>query len=470
MTIVETLGELARATLWPMPSTMQRAPLRLDEAGALVHAPWRVLAGVVTAAFLLFCVARRRQPTVVVGALLLSCLWFPVSNVLPTRQVWLLSERFTYVPHLAVVLLLGTATAAIDRPWLRRAALALPIVLLSPQAIARTLELRTPDAFWEREHAIDPDAPMPLKHMAHAALRASRSDDALALAVRGARTAWSYAGQEVIGDSLGATAGEAMSNLTVDRDRAAVARVHAFFVALLSGTDRAELATPRGAVSVPAGARASLAADAMLPVTLEWAARAAARAGACNRAVALLTDPASRPSPRGALVFARCERWDEALAMITALDAARGASMSPRLREAQRALSTPAVDILQQAILRANARTLLGDNLGALAELEQWRGELLAHAPSLLAENVGRRTRAGRGRAAQRGAAGGRSSRAGGPMATKPRASLSVASAGPLYSRGPYAPLRPRRAASRCRCRRRHRGRAAGRVRAGSSA
>lgn len=386
--IVETLGELSRATLWPMPSTMQRAPLRLDEAGALVHAPWRVVVGVGTGAVLLFCAARRARPSLAVGAVLLAALWFPVSNVIPTRQVWLLSERFTYVPHLAVALLLGVATSAIARPWLRRAALALPIVLLSPHAVARTLELRSPDGFWEREHAIDPDAPMPLKHMAHAALRASRSEDALALAIQGSRTARTYAGQEATAVSLAATAGEAMSNLTPDRDRAAVAAVHDFFVALLSGTGRATLATPRGSVSVPAGSRDALVADAMLPVTIEWSARAAARAGACDRALTLLADTAARPSVRGALVLARCDRWDAASTMATKLDAQRAAPvLAPRLREAAAALAREATT-LGHAVARSNARTLLEDDRGALAELSPWREELLVQAPELLAEKM----------------------------------------------------------------------------------
>jgi hypothetical protein len=169
MLALETIGHAATALIVCFEAHLLRGPIGFSGPDALLREPGMAVAG--GAFVLVLALAAWRAPRVRPAAALLAVTLFPVSNIIPAGLESRMSDRFLYVPSLAVALgmaaLLASA-AAFRAVALGLSAGAVGLMLVSSR---RALVFRSSDALWSWERAHGDRATTVLHHAAQAALR-----------------------------------------------------------------------------------------------------------------------------------------------------------------------------------------------------------------------------------------------------------------------------------------------------------
>jgi hypothetical protein len=402
---LETLGEFVRIVLFPIPLSVQRAPIRLDATLGLVHDPWRLALGAAALAVIAVSIAAlRKGPGVArksVGVVLTAAALVPVSNLVSARAVFLFAERFAYVP------LMGLAFSIV--PTIRPRALGLAAWTLVLGAsfllsVGHTRDFLDDRSLWKHELAINPKDPLGLRFAYEDAIRRHDQRAALDFALRGyeASSGWPVPRPDRV--DFAARAARSLELVTLDADTGSLHEIVEFYRTFLGGRGMARLerpttleplgntrrgGDPRRGISIAieadgAEAKSFRQSDPSRMASLNlWAAAAASRLAECDFALPLARDglPGTEDTNgrvSAALVLARCSAWDEALVVARGLEM-QNASLAELRRNLEwaRAVASEDHSSLAGALRWSRAQTLLLNRGAAYRALVPWRTDIL---------------------------------------------------------------------------------------------
>jgi hypothetical protein len=389
---IETIGEFARVAVFPYPPSIERAPIRVDDAFHVLHDPPRLALGLVALAVLVAGAFAKWPETTWrrAGWLLGIAALVPVSNLVSARNVFLFAERFAYVP------LMGFALFALPRApkgW-TLAAWSLVLAACFTLSAAHTAHFLDDGSLWAHELEVHPKDPLALRFACEDAMRRHDDKMALELALRGydAAAGWPVPRPDRV--EFAVRAARSLELLALDHDRATLEAISDFYRALVDRQGVALLdrvSPPLRVDAVDPEAKLFFDGDPHRVATTKlWASVTATRLGDCPRALALLHDylhqqgdPPGRVS--AVLVLARCREWDEALPLARALAAtdARHETLVTNLEWARSVLGSgwlldaPAVTSADRALECSRAFTLLLDRGRAYRVLTEWEPALL---------------------------------------------------------------------------------------------
>jgi len=391
---LETIGEFAQIVFLPLHLSIQRAPIRVDDAYRVIHDTARLTAGaaflaVVTIALLAW--NKRGSTARIVGCLLGLVALMPVANIAAAKMVFLFAERFAYIPLMGFALcLLPSARLGWQTlvPW---SAVLVACAIGSARHTRHFLDDRR---LWQHELAENPKQPLALRLACQEAMKRQRYDESLHLALRGYEAArgWPVAQPDRVEFAL--RAARSLESLTLDANRSALEQVAEFYDTFFRASGTARIDIDPVHVAIDAGgseAQNFRQRDAPRLAQVElWRALVAARLDRCEGAIAGVRDYLARtaePSGRvsAVLVLARCSQWGEARAATSALDATQ-----PAIAELVRNLAwiegnaARVQDDLDSALRWSRARTLLLDRGGAYRALVPWRDVILAEEDGTL--------------------------------------------------------------------------------------
>ena len=328
---------------------------------------------------------------VAVGLLLAVFLFLPTANLRPTRMAVLTAERFTYLPSL------GLALALVGVLPRRReivgkvvyACLGVGLVGAVTTSALHTDNLRDEKNLWAHELKVHPTLPTAVRAALQVAIAERRYDDALELAARGCQggKAWTLSHPFDVEFTL--YAAHILEARTLDRDTASLNAIAEFVRAFFLTKTQATLETSAGTFVTHGGRKPAAWLRATAPARFAGfqaiGARALARVGDCDGALALarearsdLLEPASWTT--AILVLARCEAWDEAIALTSKLpEGPARAELEANLRGSREALAEigDAKDI-DAAIIRSRVGGMLLDRRRAFAALAEHEEALRA--------------------------------------------------------------------------------------------
>lgn len=384
---LETLGEAARVVVAPWPLSVQRAPLRLF-GGAIMHDPWRLVLGVACLLSLTVGVVLtwRRRPIVAMGILLFGATLLPVSNLVPTGQMWLVSERFLYMPLLGLLLAASALVGAARTPRLRSLTWGLPAVgavLFAIADVRHTRDFHDEASLWRHELELDPTNPTANRFAATVALAEGRYRDALAASERALGAMPSYLWLNETAESAVLWA-EARAVLVQTRPLERLEALRTFFELVRTGRGSATIEELALSFDERSGSLRQL--RAVSPGIVRRAGLNAAalsvRVGDCPRGVrALRRVDRAISTPRDlflvARLAARCGEWVLAGEVASLLPGDGATALQRDLATAQRALAM-APDSVEAAVARSQALHFLHADDAALVELAPFVGEVTA--------------------------------------------------------------------------------------------
>ena len=383
---LETLGEFARIVLFPIPLSVQRAPIRLDAAHGLVHDPWRLALGAAAIAVIVLAIAALRRGLGAahksVGCLLAAAALVPVSNLVSARAVFLFAERFAYVP------LMGLALSVIPTTRPRALGLAAWTLVLGASffcSAGHTRDFLDDRSLWKHELAVNPRDPLGLRFACEDAMRRHDERAALGFALRGyeASSGWPVPRPDRV--DFAARAARSLELVTLDADTGSLQEIVGFYRTLLVGRGTARL--QRISIAIEAdGAEAKnfRQSDPSRVASLKlWAAVAASRLADCDFALPLAREslPGIEEINRrvsAALVLARCSAWEDALLVARGLET-QDASLAELRRNLEWARSVAGEDYasLAGALRWSRAQTLLLNRGPAYVALVPWQADIL---------------------------------------------------------------------------------------------
>ncbi len=186
--VLETFGRYAKSIVWPAGLSVQQGLMHTVKGHFVFHRPFVVGGALFLLAMAALAIgARKRAPGVTLGLLLFVGSVLPTSNVIPTRMITLLSDRFLYLPliGLAFALVAGLEHLA-ERP--RRAGLLVAgacAAVLGCVSVARSDDFVDEPEFWARELRLHPDSLEALRFHIQAAAEKHDFRTALELSARG---------------------------------------------------------------------------------------------------------------------------------------------------------------------------------------------------------------------------------------------------------------------------------------------
>jgi hypothetical protein len=399
---LETIGEFARIVLFPLHSTMQHAPIRVDASFRVIHDPARIAVGAASLLALgvaLWAWQRRGVKWRAAGALLGLAALAPVANLVAAKMVFLFAERFAYLPLMGFALCLvprasatleGRAVATMFRRWTNAVPAA---ALLLGCAVASALhahDFLDDRHLWEHELAEDPSQPLALRLACQEAMHRQHYREALGLALRGyvAAEGWPVAQPDRVEFAL--RAARSVEALTLDANRGALSQIADFYDSFLGSKGTARLDVEPVHFAIDAAGSEAHNFRRSDPRRLEqvrlFRAIVASRIGRCDVAVdgargylAQTDVPAGRVD--AILVLGRCGELDDALAAARALDTTQPAIAELAhnlawMRETEGRLT----DDLEGALARARARGMVLDRGGAYQAILPWRDAILTDA------------------------------------------------------------------------------------------
>jgi len=391
---LETLGEFAKIVLYPFRSSIQRAPIRVDESFRVIHDGWRLALGAMSMGVLgtaLLVWAKRGSTRRAVGCALGLAALAPVANIAAAKMVFLFAERFVYIP------LMGFALCIVPKARPRWPALVPWAALLAVCAAGSALQTRRfldDRHFWAHELAVNPKHPLALRFACQEAMQRQRYREALDLAVRGYEAARGWPVPQPDRVEFALRAARSLESVTLDANRDALAQIAEFYDTFLraSGTARIDVDPVHVAIDA-SGTEAHNFRRRDRPRLAQvelWRAIVTARLDRCETAVssaesylAQTQEPSGRIS--AVLVLGRCARWGAARQAASALDEAQ-----PPIAELVRnlawieSIADKNRDDLDGALTWSRARTLLLDRGGAYRALVPFRETILAEEEGAL--------------------------------------------------------------------------------------
>jgi hypothetical protein len=386
---VETLGEFGRVVAFPLPHSLFRAPIRVDEASRAIHDPSRIIGGIATVAILVggaIILARRRdQRWRAVGFCLGAAALVPVANVLSPKMVFLFAERFAYLP------LLGFALSVVPSTPLRAKGAVgwgLALAAMGLGSARHTRDFADDRHLWEHELTVDPEQPFALRWACEDAMQKHQNREALELAVRGYRASFGWPIPQPERVEFAVRAARSLEIITLDRERSTLEQIDAFYDTFLSGRGLARIEHPPISLSIDAnGPEANnfrKGDKTRLAITYLWAAIAASRVEHCERAVRFTESYLEGNEQFGrvsaAVVLGRCGRIAAATQLLQPLDPQDRAvaELLANLDWIERASRFDAGTDVDQAMRQSRARTLLLDRGGAYRALLARKDEIVA--------------------------------------------------------------------------------------------
>jgi hypothetical protein len=351
--VFESVGRFAEMVLLPVRLSIQQGLLRVEAGNPIFHTPFVVAGGCVLAGLALVAwLAHIRCPSLTMGIALFVGTLLPTLNLVPTLMVTMVSERFLYLPTLAVALLVVEVVhgARVDR-WARIGAVVLGVLYATRSAI-RSHDYSDECRFWEREERVNPHSVQAIGELARIARDAGRLDDALALCHRGQHVANRWFPYLRAGPGFVLFAAELVGQHTPDADRDTLRALAVFFgnVARSTPSEPATVAFDHAhfVLSLPEET------EGRRPYELR-ARRAealcASRAGEDNVSVRaarwLISEcPTCIGAVRdAALALARAGQYDEAFSALGALPGNRGAGTKSMIEAAERHRQTSATAV-----------------------------------------------------------------------------------------------------------------------------
>lgn len=231
-----TLGHAAELVVFPWRLMMQHALVRVDPStGQAIYSPVFIALGAVAllsvAAGAWF--ARRRAPAVTLGLLFFAVTFLPTANLVPTRLVELMPQRFLYLPLLGIALAVGELVRRAHWKELALSCSLVVIVAFSARSILRARDFDSEQRLWQHEVAVNPMSTLARLQLAYVDLHEHRYDaamhkfaEAYTLAHRWFRTT----GREV---ALVIEAVDLISYQTPDARRGRLERIDRFVTAAL---------------------------------------------------------------------------------------------------------------------------------------------------------------------------------------------------------------------------------------------
>jgi hypothetical protein len=397
---LETMGEFVRIVLFPLHSTMQHAPIRVDASFHVIHDPARIAIGAGSLLALgaaLWAWQRRGATWRTAGALLGLAALAPVANLAAAKMVFLFAERFAYIPLMGFALCLvprrnatlevGEVTTMLRR-WKRTVPAAALLLACAVASVLHAHDFLDDRHLWEHELAENPEQPLALRLACQEAMHRQHYREALALALRGyvAAEGWPVAQPDRVEFAL--RAARSVETLTLDAKRVALQQIFDFYDVFLGSKGTVRLDVEPVHVAIDARGSEAYNFRRRDPKRLEqvrlWRAIVASRIGRCDVAVdGARGYLAQTEVPSGQvdaiLVLGRCGQLDDALAAAKALDFAQ-----PAIAELTHNLAWikgtegRLTDDIDGALARARVQTLLLDRGGAYRALEPWRDAILA--------------------------------------------------------------------------------------------
>jgi hypothetical protein len=385
---LETLGEFAKIVFFPFHSSIQRAPIRVDESFRVVHDGVRLLLGAMFVGLLGTAVlvwAKRGATRRMVGCTLGILALAPVANIAAAKMVFLFAERFAYIPLMGFAL--GVVPSARPR-WPALVPWAALLASCAAGAARQTHHFLDDRRFWEHELAENPKHPLALRFACQEAMQRQRYHEALGLALRGYEAARGWPVPQPYRVEFALRAARSLESVTLDANREALAQIAEFYDTFFRATGAARIDI--GAVQVAIEAAGNEAQNfrrrdpGRLAQVELWRAIVASRLDRCATAVngaesylAQTEEPSGRIS--AVLILGRCARWDRARAAANALDAS-----APPIAELVRnlawieSIADKSRDDLDGALAWSRARTLLLDRGGAYRALVPFQQTMVA--------------------------------------------------------------------------------------------
>jgi len=391
---LETLGEFARIVFFPFHLTIQRAPIRVDDAYRVIHDAARLAMGagfLAVLAVALIVWTKSKSTWRVAGCLLGVVALAPVANIAAAKMVFLFAERFAYIPLMGCALCLVPCARA---GWQTLAPCAALLVACALGSARHTRHFLDDRRLWQHELAENPQQPLALRFACQEAMQRQRYRQALDLALRGYEAARGWPVPQPDRVEFALRAGRSLESLTLDANREALQHIAEFYDTFFAARGTARIDLRPVHVAFDAGGNEAhnfRRGDASRLAQVElWRAALASRLGRCDTAVAGAREYLARthePSNRitAVLVLGRCAQWTEARVAAGALDVTQ-----PAVAELLRNLAwieenaAPTQDDLDGALRWSRARTLLLDRGGAYRALVAWRDVIVAEREGAL--------------------------------------------------------------------------------------
>lgn len=385
----ETLGRFARLLVLPYPLSVQQGLVRVSQGRFVASWPL-VAAGLLVVGLLAWCAwrYRRSQPAIALGCAVLAAGLAPVSNLIPTRMLTLLAERFLYLPLLGVALVVGFGLKHARRPVVVFSLTAAVAAVFLGLSASRAAHFGDSDGFWQREAALHPDSPDVNYHLAREAIRAKKHAEALRLFARGHAAAtqdFAHTGRDA---EFGLSAVSLLAMHTPDLNVADLNQIASFASRLaMPPPGVANLSLPALQLSLPRAPADSPQSNYLLASAHSLQASVASRIG-LDQQVAQAALEAARlcpgcddVAPDAALALARVGRFNEAKAT-----AQRLASVVPqRAQGLLKSLAEAEAMMAQAASLQGPPRVVA--RAQAFVKLGAWGrayGELKPYATQFM--------------------------------------------------------------------------------------
>lgn len=393
---LETLGRYALLTVWPDDLSLARATLRTG-AGGPQPTPFYVALGALTLGLGAAAVWRmhRTRPAPALGCALWLATLLPVSNLLWTAQMTVVSPRFLYLPVLGIAWMIAEGLGRLEqrRAWRYGAvATGVVVVALAGRSVARTRDFQTTTGFWRYEISSNPMQPLGYDFAVEHETWRRRPIRALRVAAHGFQVSAASYSHHVVRSQLLLQALERMAALTPDLDRRRLTELERFLARLSEG-EGADLEWNGAQLHVAPGAKVGRDLKRRLPELLVLRAEIATRVG---------RDPLARAlAERAVEGCPRCPKlWDRAASVALgggAGDRARTWYAGPQHRgptapsQREAALlaqvasldhAIPATAGARRVQLQASRYLLLGLFGRAFEILRPYEAEIVASSPS----------------------------------------------------------------------------------------
>lgn len=371
LAVLESMGRFATLTTAPHSLSVQQGLVQTS-AGIAVHSLPYVMIGAVAFVGLgvLAFALRRRHPTVTLAIAFFLFTLAPTLNIVYTNMITLVSERFLYLPLLGCALAVGWALATWPRQRVLFVLVGAFIGFSAVQSLRRSADYRDEDQFWDRELKLHPDSAEARRGRIRKLIRERRYRPALAETLELTRKANDY--QDV---KVALEMAQLLSDLTPDRDRAALEAIDTFARDLLSPSVTEATLDARGVTfNIPTTtALFKLFRDQYHLRIIVLRAHLRGRLGDDTGAVDLATS-ALRECPRcaivagpSALVLARAGLYEDAYAL---LDSVRGYVAEAPLQSIRSMVDKAAE--ASQAAAASSGPAQLQARATELAALELW--------------------------------------------------------------------------------------------------
>jgi hypothetical protein len=392
--VLATTGGCFRLWVFPYPLSVLHWPQRALGHGWAMYPKYLLLLGSLVVGAMVFAAYRwsKSGNLTMRNAMLLGiALWLPTANVIPHGEVWLVSDRFLYLPSVAwvVLLLFAIEPHVLKIPSkFKIIGVTACLACFAMQGSFHTQHFLSNYALWAHERALDGTHPFPLRYFSRLHFQRGANQVAMEEAMLGYKNNPTYPEFPFRG-IFGLTVVESWARQIPEGDQKSAEKVDEFYQQVLKAKQVASIETPVGLVEFDPlsadGIRLRTADASLWMQTFQWAGHMAAVMGDCPRAIrytrAYLHSAIVGARQRvAATTLGRCGQWREAIlaAQKTAMYSLADGQFPQKMKWAQWMLHQPEPATFSPLfpVRRAEAYVILGDWKAAEHELLRVRAKL----------------------------------------------------------------------------------------------